>query len=162
MGDEIERKFLTIDESWRGQGQATRYVQGYLCRESGRTVRVRIAGEKASLTIKGATTGVSRKEFEYEIPLPDAEELMKLCVRPLIEKTRTVVEFAGKRWEVDEFHGENAGLVVAEIELTREDEPFERPAWVGCEVSHDPRYSNARLTRQPYTTWPENAPLAAS
>ena len=162
MADEIERKFLTINSEWRTLGKPTRYVQGYLCRDPGRTVRIRIAGEKAYITIKGTTVGVSRPEFEYSLPLDDAEQMLKLCVKPLIDKTRYVVDHAGKRWEVDEFHGDNDGLVVAEIELTREDEPFERPAWLGCEVSHDSRYSNARLTEVPFRTWPENAADAST
>lgn len=153
MADEIERKFLVVGDGWRGGASGLRYVQGYLSRDPERIVRVRRAGEKAFLTIKGLARGVSRKEFEYSVPLADAEELLRLCLRPLIEKVRTVVEYHGKRWEVDEFAGENAGLVVAEIELTREEEPFDRPPWAGQEVSDDPRYSNSSLCERPFTKW---------
>lgn len=153
MGREIERKFLVTGDGWRGAGESCRYVQGYLSRDPERVVRVRRAGEKAFLTIKGVTRGVVRPEFEYPIPAADAEELLKLCLSPLIEKTRTVVEYGGKRWEVDEFAGENAGLVIAEIELSREDEPFQRPPWLGREVSADPRYSNASLSERPFKSW---------
>lgn len=152
MGDEIERKFLVTGDGWR-VGRSTKYVQGYLSRDPGRTVRVRQAGEKAFITVKGAATGVSRKEFEYAIPVADAEAMFQLCVGPLIEKTRTVVEFEGKKWEVDEFHGDNAGLVVAEIELRSEDEQFVSPPWVGREVSSDRRYFNSSLTQHPYKDW---------
>lgn len=155
MGDEIERKFLVSGDDWR-EGQNTRYVQGYLSREPGRTVRVRRAGEKAYLTIKSEVVGISRREFEYSIPLEDAEAMFKLCVGPLIEKTRTVVMFAGKKWEVDEFHGDNEGLLVAEIELQSEDEEFVRPPWVGREVSADRRYFNSSLTQHPFKEWKDS------
>ena len=153
MGVEIERKFLVVDESWRGCGVATAYRQGYLSREAGRTVRIRRAGEHAFITIKGVTTGASRAEYEYEIPVADAEELLAMCIPPLIDKTRTVIVHEGHKWEVDEFHGENAGLVVAEIELPREDTDFVRPPWVGEEVTHDRRYYNSALVAHPYTKW---------
>ena len=155
MADEIERKFLVTGDAWR-QGHSTKYVQGYLSREPGRTVRVRRAGEKAFVTVKGKATGVSRKEFEYAIPVEDADAMFKLCVGPLIEKTRTVVEFEGKKWEVDEFHGDNEGLVVAEIELKSEDEEFVRPRWIGREVSDDRRYFNSSLTQHPYKEWKDD------
>jgi len=153
MPAEIERKFLVVGDTWRGGPAGTRCVQGYLSREPERTVRVRLAGEKAFLTIKGISRGISRAEFEYAIPVIEAEELLKLCMRPLIEKTRTVVEYHGKRWEVDEFAGVNAGLVVAEIELKSEDEVFDLPPWVGVEVSADARYYNSSLSERPFTTW---------
>jgi CYTH domain-containing protein len=114
---------------------------------------VRQAGTSAFITIKGITRGTTRQEFEYAIPLSDAEALMKLCLRPLIEKTRYVLEYRGKRWEVDEFHGDNDGLVLAEIELAREDEPVDMPPWIGEEVSHDVRYFNANLVEHPFTRW---------
>src|SRR5262245_17494707 len=116
MATEIERKFLVKGDAWR-HGRATPYSQGYLNRDKDRTVRVRIAGDRASLTIKGATRGATRAEFEYEIPVSDAEQLLQLCDEPLVQKTRRVIEHEGCKWEVDEFEGDNAGLVVAEIEL---------------------------------------------
>lgn len=156
MALEIERKFLVNGDGWRtGGGVTTR--QGYLSRVPGRTVRVRVAGDAAWLTIKGITTGAARAEFEYEIPLDDARALLRLCDGPLIEKTRHVVHFRGFDWEVDEFHGANAGLVVAEIELESSEEAFERPAWLGAEVTDDHRYFNASLVEHPYSTWTERA-----
>jgi CYTH domain-containing protein len=124
-----------------------------LCRAKETTIRIRIAGGKAFLTIKGIKTGISRPEFEYEIPIADGEELIKLCDGPIIEKIRHVVMDKSFKWEVDEFLGENEGLVVAEIELKREDQSFERPAWLGKEVTEDPRYANASLVYNPYSTW---------
>lgn len=152
MPTEIERKFLVTGTKWR-QGDSMRLYQGYLSRAKERTVRVRLAGEKAFLTIKGISKGASRAEFEYEIPVVDAEQLLKLCDGPLIEKVRHVVVYKGLKWEVDEFFGENTGLVVAEVELEREDQPFEKPDWVGQEVTHDPRYFNSSLAINPYRTW---------
>jgi adenylate cyclase len=153
MATEIERKFLVSDDTWRPGGRGGRYIQGYLSRDPQRTVRVRQAGDSAYLTIKGATEDTTRQEFEYSIPFSDAEQLMELCLRSLIEKTRYIVEYHGKHWEVDEFHGENNGLVLAEIELSRGDEPIDLPPWIGKEVSHDPRYFNAYLSEHPYTRW---------
>jgi adenylate cyclase len=153
MAKEIERKFLVADDSWRSGSPGCRYIQGYLSRDPERIVRVRQAGTSAFITIKGITRGTTRQEFEYAIPLSDAEALMKLCLRPLIEKTRYVLECRGKRWEVDEFHGDNDGLVLAEIELAREDEPVDMPPWIGEEVSHDVRYFNANLVEHPFTRW---------
>jgi adenylate cyclase len=154
MPVEIERKFLVAGTGWR-LANGVRYRQGYLSRQKGCTVRVRVAGEKAFLTIKGITTGISRAEFEYEIPVADAEELMKLCDGPIIDKIRRIVNYQGFNWEVDEFMGENAGLIVAEIELEQEDQPFERPDWVGEEVTGDSRYRNSSLVFHPYRTWRE-------
>jgi len=153
MGDEIERKFLVTGDAWREGVRGTRYTQGYLSRESERIVRVRRAGEKAFVTIKGEVRGISRKEFEYPVPLADAEEMLKLCVGSVIDKTRTVVEYHGKRWEVDEFHGDNEGLIVAELELKSEDEAFDLPPWVGQEVSDDARYFNSNLSEHPFKEW---------
>jgi adenylate cyclase len=153
VAKEIERKFLVSDESWRSGSPGCHYIQGYLSRDPERVVRVRQAGDAAVITIKGISRGTARQEFEYAIPLSDAEALMKLCLRPLIEKTRYKVEYHGKRWEVDEFRGENEGLLLAEIELTREDEPVDLPPWVGKEVSHDARYFNANLVEHPFTRW---------
>lgn len=152
MATEIERKFLVTGEGWR-QPEPLRISQGYLNRDADRTVRVRIAGERAYLTIKGRAQGLARPEFEYEIPIADAEQLLKLCEGPILEKHRHVLVHAGSQWEVDEFHGDNQGLVVAEIELEREDQPFERPQWLHTEVTDDPRYLNSNLSRQPYRTW---------
>ncbi|MFN5049547.1 CYTH domain-containing protein [Roseateles sp.] len=153
MGIEIERKFLVRGQGWR-QGQAQRYSQGYLNRAAERTVRVRIAGEQAFLTIKGRSQGASRLEFEYAVPLADAQALLQLCEGPLIEKTRYTLEQDGLRWEVDEFHGENAGLVLAEVELASEDQAITRPDWLGEEVTGDERYYNSRLSEQPFGRWP--------
>jgi CYTH domain-containing protein len=153
MGIEIERKFLVRGQGWR-QGQAQRYSQGYLNRAAERTVRVRIAGEQAFLTIKGRSQGASRLEFEYPLPLADAQALLQLCEGPLIEKTRYTLEQDGLRWEVDEFHGENAGLVLAEVELASEDQAITRPDWLGEEVTGDERYYNSRLSELPFSRWP--------
>lgn len=152
MATEIERKFLVIGNDWK-QGDCMRISQGYLNRDKERTVRVRIAGKEAFLTIKGATQGASRAEFEYPIPLEDAQQLIGLCDGPVIEKFRYVLEYKGMTWEVDEFQGANLGLVVAEIELTSEGQDFERPGWVGQEVTEDPRYFNSRLSTHPYAAW---------
>jgi len=155
MPDEIERKFLVVGDTWRIGTTGCRYVQGYLSRDPERIVRVRLAGDRAFLTIKGISQGISRLEFEYAIPTADAEALLKLCAGPLIEKTRTVVAYRGKRWEVDEFAGDNLGLILAEIELPSEGEPFDLPPWAGAEVSADPRYYNSCLSERPFKTWPE-------
>ena len=153
MGMEIERKFLLRDESWRREAVGTSYTQGYISKEKDHTVRVRIAGEKAYITIKGAVEGISRPEFEYMIPLEDARELMKLCKGPFIEKTRYRIAFEGLVWEVDEFHGENLGLIVAEVELTDPGQSVALPPWVGEEVTGDPRYYNSSLSTLPYGRW---------
>jgi adenylate cyclase len=152
MPTEIERKFLVSGSDWR-TANAQRISQGYLNRDKNRTVRVRVAGAKAYLTIKGATTGASRAEFEYEIPLEDAQSLLRLCDGPLLEKLRHRIEYQGLTWEVDEFLGENAGLVVAEVELTSEDQVFSRPPWIGREVTSDARYYNSNLASTPYSQW---------
>ncbi|GAA0752469.1 CYTH domain-containing protein [Ideonella azotifigens] len=153
MAIEIERKFLVVGEGWR-QPDAMHLSQGYLNRDPARTVRVRIAGEEAFLTIKGRSEGLSRAEFEYPLPLADAQALLALCDGPLVEKHRHRVMVDGLLWEVDEFHGANAGLVVAELELQSEDQPFTRPAWLGEEVSDDARYFNSQLASRPFNTWP--------
>lgn len=151
---EIERKFLVVNQDWRAGAEGVLYRQGYLSSVTERVVRVRTAGSAAFLTIKGRTSGVTRLEFEYPIPIDDANRLLdELCERPLIAKTRYRVASAGFTWEVDEFHEENNGLIVAEIELPSEDTVFERPAWVGREVSDDPRYFNTALALHPYNTW---------
>ena len=152
MSTEIERKFLVRGTDWR-QGAPVRLRQGYLNRDKERTVRVRIAGSRAYLTIKGLTRGVSRPEFEYEIPLQDGEALLTLCDGLPLEKDRYTLQHAGATWEVDEFLGANAGLVIAEIELKDERQEFERPSWLSTEVSDDPRYFNSSLIAAPYRTW---------
>jgi adenylate cyclase len=156
MATEIERKFLVRGNDWQ-QGRPLRISQGYLNRDKARTVRIRIAENRAYLTIKGPNQGASRAEYEYEIPRHDAEELMALCEGPPLEKNRYTVTYAGASWEIDEFLGANAGLIVAEIELANEEQAFQRPAWVSTEVTHDPRYFNSSLIAAPYTTWPQTS-----
>lgn len=155
MALETERKFLVISEAWRQLGNAVPYAQGYLSRGSGRTVRVRIAGEKAYLTIKGPVIGITREEFEYPIPIEDAKSMLPLCDGPVIEKTRTTIPIGSHVWEVDEFSGENAGLIVAEVELSEPSESVVEPEWVGPEVTGDPRYYNSNLTVHPFREWRE-------
>jgi len=150
---EIERKFLVKNDAFIHEAfRKRRIVQGYICADAERSVRVRICGDEAFLTIKGATNGRgwSRYEFEQPVPMNDAEELLQLCMPGRIEKERHYVMFGGHTWEVDVFHGANEGLTVAEIELASEDETFELPAWVGQEVSGDPRYYNAMLAKNPF------------
>ena len=154
MGEEIERKFLVATEGWRETAEGTRYRQGFLSTDPERTVRVRVAGTRGSITVKGKSVGARRAEFEYEIPVADAERMLDtLCKRPLIEKVRYVLAVGAHTWEIDVFEGDNAGLVVAEIELSYEEEAFEKPDWVGNEVTDDPRYFNSNLVANPYRTW---------
>lgn len=154
MGIEIERKFLVIGDAWRANARGVFYCQGYLSTAKERTVRVRIAGNSGFLTIKGESTGAARAEYEYEVPVADAREMLEhLCEKPLIEKTRYTVEFAGRTWEIDEFAGSNEGLIVAEIELSGEHVRVELPSWVGREVTGDPRYYNSSLVRNPWRSW---------
>jgi adenylate cyclase len=154
MGEEIERKFLVDDMTWRASAQGIRFRQGFLSTIPERTVRIRVAGPKAWITVKGKTVGARRAEFEYEVPAADAEEMLDtLCMRPLIEKVRYRLTFALHTWEIDVFEDENAGLVIAEIELRSEDEIFEKPAWLGSEVTDDPRYFNSNLVAHPYCNW---------
>ena len=153
MGVEIERKFLLKGEAWRALGQPLLLRQGYLSSNPARVVRVRVEGDQAYMTVKSKSVGATRGEWEYPIPLADANELLALCEAPLVEKFRRKIAFAGNVWEVDEFLGANAGLVVAEIELGSENQPFERPDWIGAEVSHDARYFNSALARHPYSAW---------
>lgn len=154
MGKEIERKYLVKSFEWKNAAKGVSYRQGYLSTVKERTVRVRTVGEKGFLTIKGITVGVTRSEFEYEIPTVDANALLdNLCERPLIEKNRYKVEHAGLTWEIDEFFGENNGLVVAEVELKEENQKIDLPSWVGAEVSGDPRYFNSNLIKHPFTRW---------
>ena len=158
MALEIERKFLVQDDSYKAAAyESVRMIQGYLCSSSGRTVRVRIAGGKGFLTVKGPSdaAGLSRFEWEKEITVLEAEALLKIAEPGVIDKTRYLVSNSDgvHTWEVDEFYGENAGLVIAEIELSSEDESFGRPAWLGQEVTGDRRYYNSHLTKNPYRTW---------
>lgn len=154
MAQEIERKFLVVGDRWRELVAGTEYRQGYLQRETQRTVRIRVAGDRGFLTIKGATEGVTRLEYEYPIPKADALEMLtNLCDRPPIEKNRYHITHAGFVWDVDEFLGANEGLVIAEIELRSPNETFSKPDWVGPEVSGLARYYNASLVSYPYSQW---------
>lgn len=154
MPIEIERKFLVVGDSWRQGAAGTLYRQGYLCTDPERTVRVRLAGDAGTLTIKGKAEGISRAEFEYVIPATEAAELLdRLCLRPLIEKVRFRRLHAGRVWEIDEFFGENKGLILAEVELESADAQPEIPSWAGREVSDDPRYYNASLVQHPFSMW---------
>lgn len=159
MAEEIERKFLLGNSDWREQiEQSIPMTQGYLGNSRGCSVRVRVNGETASINIKSATLGVHRQEFDYPIPADEARELLAdLADKPLIEKIRHIVRIGDHIWEIDEFGGANAGLVVAEIELQHADEPFTRPDWLGAEVSDDPRYYNVCLVRHPYSKWPDGS-----
>lgn len=151
---EIERKFLLAGDAWRGLAPGLSIRQGYLCLDPARTVRVRLAGDKGWLTIKGASSGAGRLEYELPVAAADAARLLdELALRPLLEKVRYAIVFQGLLWEVDEFSGLNQGLVLAEVELESETQHFERPAWIGAEVTHDPRYYNASLVKHPFTTW---------
>ena len=154
MGEEIERKFLITGDGWRETAEGVRYRQGFLSTEPERTVRVRVAGSRGSITVKGKNVGARRPEFEYEIPVADAERMLDtLCRRPLIDKVRHTLTVGTHTWEIDVFEGDNAGLGVAEIELRSEDEAFDKPNWVGDEVTDDPRYFNSNLVANPYRTW---------
>lgn len=155
MAREIERKFLVANDDWRSQvGAVSHYRQGYLSGSGRCSVRVRVDGERGFLNLKSATLDISRTEYEYPIPLADAEEMLAgLCEGLLVEKQRHFVEHQGHTWEIDVFEGVNAGLVVAEIELDEVDEVFALPSWAGSEVSDDPRYYNVYLARRPFTQW---------
>jgi adenylate cyclase len=151
---EIERKFLVTNDGWRPPGGGVRYRQGYLSTDPGRSVRIRSGAGKGFITIKGLTVNRTRPEYEYPIPVQDADALLDtLCLEPIIEKTRFFIEHAGLRWEVDEFEGVNAGLVIAEVELGAADQHIQLPDWAGEEVTDDPRYYNASLIEHPYSTW---------
>lgn len=156
MGLEIERKFLTLNAAWRAEaGEGVLFRQGYLTAGGDQaSVRVRMEGEKARLNIKSVTVGASRLEYEYEIPVFDAREMLdKLCNKPLIEKRRYFVKRHGVTWEIDEFLGDNEGLVVAEVELDHENQVIDLPAWIGMEVTEDTRYYNACLVNNPFKNW---------
>jgi adenylate cyclase len=154
MGVEIERKFLVRGDAWKALAEPVFFRQGYLSSHKERTVRVRIEGDRAVMTIKGKNVGATRGEWEYPIPMADAAELLDgLCEQPLIEKYRRRIAVGAHVWEVDEFLGANAGLVVAEIELAAEDETFDLPEWVADEVTGDARYYNSNLIKQPFSGW---------
>jgi adenylate cyclase len=155
MGKEIERKFLVIDDLFLRSSEDKVFIeQGFLSLDKDRVVRVRIAGARATITIKGSPTGITRPEFEYEIPVADARELLDdLCMKPTIKKHRHRINFGGLDWELDVFEEENRGLVLAEIELESEEQQFDPPPWLGEEVTADPKYYNVNLTRNPFPTW---------
>ncbi|MDJ1174353.1 CYTH domain-containing protein [Roseofilum capinflatum] len=157
MAIEIERKFLVKGDSWRGLGKAIHYRQGYIRTENHATVRVRIAGDRGYLTLKtlpSGSSGIRRLEYEYPIPLEDAQEMLEyLCDRPQIDKTRYTFNWGGMVWEVDEFAGDNQGLILAEVELTDANQEIQLPEWVGEEVSEDYRYFNSYLASHPYSQW---------
>jgi len=151
---EIERKFLVKDDSWRSSAIGKTYLQGYLNTNKERTVRVRTIDNKGYLTIKGIAKGPARVEYEYEIPVDEALTMLDgLCEKPLIEKSRYKIEYQGLVWEVDEFHGENQGLIIAELELDFEDQKFAKPEWIGAEVTGDSKYFNSNLIHHPYSQW---------
>jgi adenylate cyclase len=154
MGKEIERKFLVTGDGWRSLAKGTAYRQGYLNSARERTVRIRTIEDRAFLTIKGLTVGVTRAEYEYEIPLSDGDAMLDaLAEKPVIEKKRYKVSLEGLAWEIDEFFGDNAGLIVAEVELKSEGHIFRKPEWVGEEVTADPRYFNSNLIKHPFSKW---------
>lgn len=159
MALEIERKFLVTSDAWRAlASERTLLRQGYLANTERASVRVRVAGEQGFLSVKAMTPGIARAEYEYPIAVADAAAMLEsLCTGPRIEKWRHEVRYAGRDWEIDEFLGDNAGLVIAELELESEDAGFERPDWLGIEVTHDLRYYNFRLAEQPWGLWPERA-----
>lgn len=155
MKQEIERKYLVKKDVWEqmDKPQGSLYRQGYLTSDTSKTIRVRIIPEKGFLTIKGVNKGISRTEFEYEIPISEAKTLIDDFSMNEVSKTRYIIPFNGKLWEVDEFVGDNQGLLIAEIELTEENEPFDIPSWVGDEITHEDRYYNVNLAINPYKNW---------
>ena len=159
MALEIEHKFLLANDGWRENvSHSVIYRQGYLSSQSTSSIRVRISDNQAWLNIKSATIGTQRHEYEYEIPFSDAQEILDtLCLKPVIAKTRHFVTHENHLWEIDEFEGDNAGLIVAEIELAQQNERFAKPDWIGIEVTQDVRYYNNNLTKNPYNQWRDNA-----
>jgi CYTH domain-containing protein len=155
MGFEIERKFLVRKDLWYAlkKPEGTGITQAYLVNEPGKVIRIRVTDRNGYITIKGLNTGATRPEFEYSIPREEALTILELFPSNKIEKIRYKIEYQGNTWEVDEFFGMNDGLIMAEIELEREDEPFEKPGWIGEEVTDDPRYYNSYLSEHPYNTW---------
>lgn len=154
MAREIERKFLVRNEHYRQLAKPISYRQGYLSTAANRIVRVRVCGEKGFLTLKGTTNGITRTEYEYEIPVMEAEHILsELCDKPFIEKDRYIIKCDDMEWNIDEFHGPNEGLVVAEVHLQSENQQISLPEWVGEEVSHEPKYFNSNLVQNPYSKW---------
>ncbi len=154
MAIEIERKYLVKSDDWKSLATKKYYQQGYLLISKSLTIRVRIIEDKSYITIKGASKGISRSEYEYEIPIKEAEDIIQsLCEKPLIEKYRTKINIDDVIWEVDEFLGENEGLVIAEVELKNEGQKINLPAWIGDEVSGNPKYSNSYLVKHPFKRW---------
>lgn len=154
MHIEIERKFLVIGTNWKKNATSLACKQGYIYASAEKTIRIRIMADAGYITIKGETQGIGRKEFEYPIPLEDAHKLLyDMCDKPLIEKTRYLVNYQGFTWEIDAFEGDNKGLIIAEIELTDENQQFPTPPWLGKEVTNDSRYYNASLQKKPFSLW---------
>jgi adenylate cyclase len=155
MGIEIERKFLVDHDKWKqlAKPKGTHFRQGYVLSDDNRTIRIRVTDKHGYITFKGASSGISRPEFEYEIPIEEGLELLKGFALSEIEKVRYCIEYDGKVWEVDEFAGDNSGLIMAEIELTHEEEIFKKPYWATAEVSDDERYYNAYLSTHPFKNW---------
>ncbi len=155
MPIEIERKFLIVNDDWREQVDCSHRIrQGYMGQVGKASVRIRIQGEIANINIKSASLSMTRSEYEYEIPLNEAEEMLdQLCNQPQVNKTRFIINQPPHKWEIDEFYGDNEGLLVAEIELNSEDESFEKPQWLGEEVTQDARYYNVNLIKHPYKNW---------
>jgi adenylate cyclase len=155
MPVEVERKFLVRNDSWKRPSlSGTPFRQGYPFAEKHRSVRIRIEGNAAFLTLKSPLSGISRREYQYEVPLKDAEEILEaFCDLPAVEKIRYRIEHGGHSWEIDEFQGDNEGLVIAEVNLQSEDEPFDLPGWAGTEVTKDEKYLNASLYLKPFRTW---------
>jgi adenylate cyclase len=154
MGREIERKFLVRGDGWRSLAEGTLYRQGYLNSAKERTVRIRTIGNRAFLTIKGLTVGAARTEYEYEIPVADGEAMLDALVeKPIVEKKRYKIPLEGLTWEIDEFFGDNAGLIMADVEIESEGQAFRKPDWAGEEVTADPRYFNSNLIKHPYSKW---------
>jgi adenylate cyclase len=155
MPTEIERKFLLHDDSWRNSvSHQQRIIQGYMANTDKCSVRIRVSGDKANINIKSMTIDISRSEYEYPVPVNEANDMLhSLCIKPLIEKTRNYVNDNGHTWEIDEFEGDNKGLVIAELELDKADQQFVSPPWLGKEVSGDLRYFNISLVKNPYKDW---------
>jgi len=157
MAKEIERKFLVKGNSWRHLTKGTKFKQGYLSTDKERSVRIRTIKDKGYITIKGISVGATRSEYEYEIPFDDAKKMLnELCVHPLIEKTRFKIQYGNILIEVDEFFGENEGLILAEVELNNENQQLNLPDWIGKEVTNDSKYFNVNLVKNPFKNWPES------
>ncbi len=154
MGKEIEKKFLVKGTNWKNLAEGIVYRQAYLSTKKENVVRVRIVGDKGYLTVKGLNLGVSRLEYEYEIPIIDAKEILNnLCKKPIIEKKRYKIKFEGLMWEVDEFLGKNKGLIIAEVELSYETQEIKKPVWIGREVTSESKFFNSNLVSNPYSKW---------